>query len=534
MQNNLIAGLLASLSAVLLSYSASAQNVNETSVRFLPGEYWWGAFTQAGREMPYVKAMSEKNLDRDNWGNQATAFFLSNKGRYVWSDKPFVFSIGEYTLHIKSNYEKVEVKTGGNTLREAYLAACNAHFPPTGKLPDPLFFSRPQYNTWIELLYDQNQADIMKYAHDIVDNGFPTGVLMIDDNWQRYYGNFDFRAEKFPDPQGMIGELHDMGFKVMVWVCPFVSPDSPEYRELKDKGYLIKNKGADDPAIIEWWNGKSACYDLTNPEAYDYLLGVLRDAQQRYGIDGFKLDAGDVGYYNPRTQEYYDKSATATDHSRLWAKLGTEFAFNEYRACWSMQGEPLVQRLGDKVYEWSAVQQLIPDMLAAGLLGWAYTCPDMIGGGLWTTFPKDRETALDQSLIVRSAQVHAMMPMMQFSVAPWRVLNAENLEIVRRMANLHEQMGGYILELAQHSSKTGEPIVRHMEYAFPGEGFAQCKDQFMLGDKYLVAPILTSENSRTVRLPQGTWIDDQGKKYMGGKEYLVEVPIDRLLYFEKQ
>ena len=178
--------------------------------------------------------------------------------------------------------------------------------------------------------------------------------------------------------------------------------------------------------------------------------------------------------------------------------------------------------------------QLIPDMLAAGLLGWAYTCPDMIGGGLWTTFPKDRETALDQSLIVRSAQVHAMMPMMQFSVAPWRVLNAENLEIVRRMANLHEQMGGYILELAQHSSKTGEPIVRHMEYAFPGEGFAQCKDQFMLGDKYLVAPILTSENSRTVRLPQGTWIDDQGKKYMGGKEYLVEVPIDRLLYFEKQ
>ena len=119
MQNNLIAGLLASLSAVLLSYSASAQNVNETSVRFLPGEYWWGAFTQAGREMPYVKAMSEKNLDRDNWGNQATAFFLSNKGRYVWSDKPFVFSIGENTLHLKSHYEKVAVKTGGNTLREA-------------------------------------------------------------------------------------------------------------------------------------------------------------------------------------------------------------------------------------------------------------------------------------------------------------------------------------------------------------------------------------------------------------------------------
>ena len=171
MQKNLTSWLSVILSTVLLSYSASAQNVNTTSVQFLPGEYWWGAFTQAGRQMPYVKEMGEKNLDRDNWGNQATAFFLSNKGRYVWSDKPFVFSIKDNTLNIKSDYEKVEVKTGGNTLREAYLAACNAHFPPTGKLPDPLFFSRPQYNTWIELLYDQNQADIMKYAHDIVDNG---------------------------------------------------------------------------------------------------------------------------------------------------------------------------------------------------------------------------------------------------------------------------------------------------------------------------------------------------------------------------
>lgn len=37
-------------------------------------------------------------------------------------------------------------------------------------------------------------------------------------------------------------------------------------------------------------------------------------------------------------------------------------------------------------------------------------------------------------------------------------------------------------------AKTGEPIIRHMEYAFPHQGFVDCRDQFMLGDKYLVAP----------------------------------------------
>ncbi len=509
-----------------------AQEMNETTVKFLPDEYWWGAFVQEGRNMPYISPIGG-DLNTDNRGNQATSLFLSNKGRYIWSDKPVAFSIKDSSITIKSPFEKVEVKSEGNTLRDAYLKACETHFTPTGKIPDPLFFSKPQYNTWIELMYNQNQEDILKYARAIIDNGFPTGVLMIDDNWQRYYGNFDFKAEKFSDPRGMINQLHDMGFKVMVWICPFVSPDSPEYRVLRDKGYLIKNKKSNDPAMIGWWNGISACYDLTNPEAYAYLAGQLREAQRKYGIDGYKFDAGDVGYYRPNSQSFYDQDAVSTDHSKMWAQLGTEFSFNEYRACWSMQGEPLVQRLGDKGYDWGAVKQLIPDMLAAGLLGWAYTCPDMIGGGLFTSFLEREGEPFQQNLLIRSAQVHAMMPMMQFSVAPWRVLDKENLEIVCRIAHLHEKMGSYILELAEKSAQTGEPIVRHLEYSFPGEGFAQCKDQFMLGDKYLVAPILTPDNNRTVRLPKGRWIDDQGKKYKGGKEYRLHVSIDRLLFFEK-
>ena len=70
-----------------------------------------------------------------------------------------------------------------------------------------------------------------------------------------------------------------------------------------------------------------------------------------------------------------------------------------------------------------------------------------------------------------------------------------------------------------------------MEYAFPNQGFADCKDQYMLGDKYLVAPVVTESDTRTVKLPKGTWRDDQGKKYKGGKTYTLQVPLDRLPYF---
>ena len=55
-----------------------------------------------------------------------------------------------------------------------------------------------------------------------------------------------------------------------------------------------------------------------------------------------------------------------------------------------MGGEALVQRLGDKDYSWNAVGLLIPDMIAAGLLGYAYACPDMIGGGQFASFRGSR------------------------------------------------------------------------------------------------------------------------------------------------
>jgi alpha-glucosidase len=127
-----------------------------------------------------------------------------------------------------------------------------------------------------------------------------------------------------------------------------------------------------------------------------------------------------------------------------------------------------------------------------------------------------------------------MMPMMQFSVAPWRVLDAKHLKICRDAALLHAKMGDYIYELAQKTAKEGEPIVRHLEYAFPNEGFDSCDDQFMLGDKYLVAPMVVKGNKRDVRLPKGNWTDELGKKYKGGQTIQIDVPLERLAYFTLQ
>lgn len=501
-------------------------------IKPLPDEHWWGGVVAYGSQMPYIQSLDEFDLERKNNNNQVVPLFISNKGRYVWSDRPFRFSVEGDKLTLNSRFEELQIKTAGSTLRDAYMEACDKHFRPSGTLPDSLFFTMPQYNTWIELMYNQNQDDVLKYVDGIVENGFPKGVLMIDDNWQNHYGNFEFKPDKFLNPKQMTDRLHAMGFKVMLWVCPYVSPDSPEYRELRAKDFLIKSKNG-KPAILSWWNGQSACYDMTNPDAAAHYVSMLKKVQQKYGIDGFKFDAGDNDAYTSSDLVSYKKDAISVDHTMAWARIGLEFPFNEYRAGWQMGGQPLVQRLGDKRYSWNALRALIPDMIAAGLLGYAYTCPDMIGGGQYQSFLNIDPAKFDQELIVRSAQVHALMPMMQFSVAPWRILNADNLEIVRNMAKLHEAMAPYIMQCAGKSAKTGEPIVRHPEYSFPNEGFAECKDQFMLGEKYMITPMVTEGSKRTVKLPKGKWKDETGKTYNGGRIIEIDVPLSRLPYFEK-
>ena len=141
---------------------------------------------------------------------------------------------------------------------------------------------------------------------------------------------------------------------------------------------------------------------------------------------------------------------------------------------------------------------------------------------------------IDQELIVRSAQCQALMPMMQFSVAPWRILDKTHLDAVIKAIRVRDRYKDYIINLARQSAVTGEPIVRSLEYVFPHQGYAQIKDQFLLGDRILVAPIVEKNvRGRTVVFPPGRWVGFNGKAYDGPGTFPVAVSDDELCYFEK-
>ena len=189
-------------------------------------------------------------------------------------------------------------------------------------------------------------------------------------------------------------------------------------------------------------------------------------------------------------------------------------------------------RLHDKAHKWEALRRLVPDMLAAGFVGCPFICPDMIGGGSWTAFLPG--APFDPELFIRSAQVHALCPMMQISASPWRVLSDEHQRLFSAVAALRQKFAPRFVALAKESARTGEPIMRNLEYCFPGEGYAGINDEFMMGDRLLVAPVLEKgAASREVVLPPGKWKADDGQVHVGPAVVDVATPLSRLPHFEK-
>ncbi|BEL06608.1 hypothetical protein Q0Z83_047990 [Actinoplanes sichuanensis] len=191
------------------------------------------------------------------------------------------------------------------------------------------------------------------------------------------------------------------------------------------------------------------------------------------------------------------------------------------RACWGLGGEPLAQRLRDKPPTWGndGLRSLIPEMAAQSLLGYAYTCPDMVGGGEISAVSV--AGGRDQELYVRYAQLAACTPMMQFSVLPDR-LDPPHQAAVREALRVREALWPLLDTLIDSAATTGEPILRPMAYHY--SELAEVVDQFLLGPDLLVAPVLSpSATTRRIAVPPGTWFTDDGTTVEGPA--IVDLPV---------
>ena len=515
-------------------------------IKIEENELFWGGSNLNGVKMPFDAETNEEFDLLRNAPNETMPFLVSSKGRVIWSDDVFSFSVKNGEISAEGPC-KIVVETLGCDLPTAFRAARKKYFPINGRKLNRDFFKTAQYNTWIECLYHPTQEHVLKYAQQIIDNGFEPGILMIDEGWHGRYGNWEFDKLSFPDPKKMVDQLHKMGFKVMLWIVPFVCPDGEFFANTlfssneqqppipPEKRVFIRLEQPDSwkTALFFWWNGFSAALNLKNEADRKFLGKQLEHLMNDYGIDGFKFDGGKSSSYKNCQNGKPLTDLTPTQLNQAWNEFGTSYEYHEFKDTTCGAKFASIQRLADRKHTWDGqgLSSIIPDSIAQGLIGHPFICPDMVGGGDWVDFKPGKE--IDQELFVRWAQCSALFPMMQYSKGPWTCLDEKHCKLVIEAGKLHKSLCEEIIDMVSRAENSGEPILRNLEYNYPNMGYGKINDEFMLEDKILAAPVIKKgATKRKVILPPGEWISDENKVYAGG-EYEMDCPLERLIWFRK-
>lgn len=508
------------------------------SFKLASGGHWYGGAVDQAHLWP---------LESGQWSadpmlaasNHASPFWMTSSGAGIWLDtyQDIAASINKNNdgllrfSFLNSPAMHYTIFVGRNIAEARDLFATAAGKPR--KRPPDFVFEKPIWGTWCQYFGKVTQHAVIDYARKIHDGGWPASFIIIDDGWQTHYGDNVFNS-KFLDPKAMADEVHKLGYKLVLWVENFANPDSDRYQRGQEKGGLIRDAATGRPAHIRWWNGEAALIDLNDVSVRESYVAELKELIRRYGVDGFKFDGGDASYWPAAGAISSGGPIARNRYADLWAEVGSEFELNELRVGWRSQSLGLLNRMRDKRASWNETDgfpAIVPHGGIQSLLGFVFNCPDLIGGGL------DEEFQPDEELNVRWTQAAAFMPIMQFSYGPWQFSEPAQ-KIIHRFALLHGKLWhSHLKALVERAMATGKPIWSPLFYVFPeDEKTYLIRDQFMVGDALLVAPVIKpGARERDVYLPAGQWRDFWSEKIVEGGRTLPNYPspLETIPVFER-
>jgi len=134
-----------------------------------------------------------------------------------------------------------------------------------------------------------SQAELMGVAKGYRERHLPIDDLVID--WFTYtkMGQMDMDPAKWPDPVGMLKELHAMNYHVMISVWPRFVPGSRYYPLLLKNGWF-EHLADGTPTNGEPYDHAGSDIDTTNPEAAKWYWGIVKENYVDKGFDAFWAD----------------------------------------------------------------------------------------------------------------------------------------------------------------------------------------------------------------------------------------------------
>ena len=419
---------------------------------------------------------------------------------------------------------------------------------------------------WQCKLRYRTQDEVLAVARQYQKEGIKIDQIVIDFFHWTVQGDWKFDSKYWPDPKAMVEELHSMGIKVIVSIWPSVDRKSENFDPMMEKGLLIKTeRGA---AQTYDYQGDCVEIDPFNPETRKYVWEVCKKNYYDLGIDAFWLDNSepDYGVYDFENYRYCDGPALAL--SNIYPQMYSRVFYDEMRK----SDKPVVNLLrsawagsqkygnvvwsGDVPSTFEAFADQIQGGLNMGLAGIPWWTTDI--GGFMTTDVNDPDF---RQLLIRWYQfaVYSAVLRMHGDRGPYNIpamddrdwgggylhtgqpnelwsYGEDNYEIMKHYYEIRMDMHEYIVGLYAEAHTNGSPLIRAMFYEFPDDAVCwELQDQYMFGDKYLVAPIFhLNQFERDVYLPEGRWkLTSTGKVYTGGCHVTVDAPIEYMPVFER-
>lgn len=429
---------------------------------------------------------------------------------------------------------ETETSTTGTTTTTTTGTGGGSPCPQPGasdEIPEPARFTpRWAFEPWISKDISDG-PDTYEFVQGFLDRDIPVGAVVLDSPWETHYNTFVPNPSRYPDFPKLVGDMHDNGIRVVLWITQLVnstafdledggdsySGPSPNFEEGYGCGFYV-NEGEE----YNWWKGKGASVDFLNPDAAAWWH-AQQDQVLDAGIDGWKLDFGDT-YVRTETvttfkgviphQEYseayyrdflaygaHKRGKDFTTMVRAWdSSYGFEGRFHarpeHAPVCW----------MGDNRRDWVGIADVLDSMFRSAKGGYV-----MLGSDIGGYLDRDdldllgEEIPLDPVNFMKWTALGGLTPFMQLhgraNITPWTFpeMTDEVVATYRYWSKLHHEMVPFFYSLAEEAYTGGPGIVRPI-----GEEADWAGDyRFELGSAFLVAPLLDGTGKRDVALPAG-------------------------------
>lgn len=439
------------------------------------------------------------------------------------------------------------------------------------QLPDWVLRLWASGNEW------NTQAEVMRQAELHREHDIPVGSIVIEawsdestfhiwrdaqydpraDGGPMRLDDFTFPADgAWPDPKGMVDELHACDIALLLWQIPLIKMrPHPRGQTRHDadaavrENVLIKEPGPDGRLRPYrnrgWWFPLGLMPDLTDERAAHWWTEKRRYLVDELGIDGFKTDGGEHAW--GRELHYLDGRRGDEANNTFpvaYAKAYGDLLRREGKArvTFSRAGFTGSQAhgamwAGDENSTWEAFRWSLfagLNATASGVLYWGW---DIAG------FSGDIPSA---ELYLRSMAAAAFVPIMQYHSefnhhrtpsrdrTPWNIAertgDARVLPGVQHLVALRERLVPYLSAESAWAIERGTSLMRPLFFDWPNEErLWGAPLQWMLGRDILVSPV-TDEGAldHGTTLPAGEWVHAfSGTAVAGGGVDTRRVPWDQ-------